>query len=218
MKGKDISEGRLTWFFSGIAVSPEHWHPLPLLFWYTLDLEHQRGRKRIEDWAVTGCIWGRVLAVMELCGTGGWTVSTASYSYASKRQRSFPWDEWLARTEIMWESNKEKSNQVRPGVHTMCVRVCVLGTANGLNRNRQKAWKTFRCTTTHICEHMCSHAHIHTELEHWVIIWLTGDTLEEWKRHGGGGTDGALVVFGPFPRRNMTPTPLTPMLALSPYS
>lgn len=199
--------------FSGIAVPPEHWHPLPLLFRYTMDLEHGRGRKK----GRLSRIWLCMLAVMELCAAGGWDVSSASFLYVSVRRRSFPWDKRLARTEIMWESNKVKSNEVRPGVHTMCMCVCfhVLGTANGLNRNRLKAWKTFCCTTTHICEQMCSHAHIHTELSHHMVNRRhTWGMKKAWRR----GNRGALVVFGPFPRRDMTPTPPAPTLALSPYS
>lgn len=117
----------------------------------------------------------------------------AGFSYVSARQSSFPWDKRLVRTEIMWESNKEKSNEVRPEAHTVCVCMCAcaLGTANSLNRNRQKAWKTFRCTITHICKHVCSHAYIHTELSHHMVnrrhTWGKKKGIEEGEPRGPSG-------------------------------
>lgn len=47
-EGQRYFWGEADMIFSGIAVPPWHWHSLPLLFPYTLDLEH-RGGERKED-------------------------------------------------------------------------------------------------------------------------------------------------------------------------
>lgn len=121
MKAKDISGGGWHDYFFRDCGTPITLTSAALAISVYLGLRHQGGRKKGRR--SHGWLYMR----KSVSGNGivcGCDLSTASFSYVSARQRSFPWDKQLARTEIMWESNKEKSNEDRPGVHTMHVCVC----------------------------------------------------------------------------------------------